>query len=107
LKYYASLVLRWSVRVARIESMIDNKVNLDASQRELLVEVERLTDTAHKLWHEGRYAETEPLFRRALSLQEQVWGADHPETADSLHALAHLHYTRGEHGDSARLYARG
>lgn len=72
-----------SVRVAHIESMIDNKVNFDASQRELLVEAERLTDTAHELWHEGRYAETELLFRRALALREQVWGADHPETADS------------------------
>ena len=37
---------------------------------------------------QGRYAEAEPLYQRALALREQALGPDHPEVAHSLNNLA-------------------
>lgn len=56
---------------------------LTAEQRNLLAEAADLTSRANALWLERRYAETEALYRRALGLQERVWGADHPEMASA------------------------
>ena len=39
---------------------------------------------------QGRYAEAEPLYRRALGICEQQLGAEHSHTATSLHNLAVL-----------------
>ena len=40
---------------------------------------------------QGQYAEAALLYRRALVLQEQVVGPDHPQLADVLEASAALH----------------
>ena len=37
---------------------------------------------------EGRYGEAEPLFRRALDIQERALGHDHPDVAKTLNNLA-------------------
>jgi tetratricopeptide (TPR) repeat protein len=37
---------------------------------------------------QGRYREAEPLFRRALSIQQKQFGPGHPEVAISLNNLA-------------------
>ena len=50
--------------------MKNNGDDLDVLRGDLLAEAERLTEVAHELWHEGRFAETEPLYRRALSIRE-------------------------------------
>src|SRR3712207_811620 len=40
------------------------------------------------LLRRGRYAETEPLLRRALSMREKALGPDDPNVAQSLNNLA-------------------
>src|SRR4029077_18816761 len=39
---------------------------------------------------QGRFAEAEPLYQRALLIREQNRGTHHPETAESLHGYARL-----------------
>ena len=42
---------------------------------------------------QGRYAEAEPFYKRALAIREQVLGPHHPKTARILSNLA-MHYVR-------------
>jgi tetratricopeptide (TPR) repeat protein len=41
---------------------------------------------------QGRYADAEPLFRRALAIHEKARGPDHPRFANSLNNLALLYF---------------
>jgi CHAT domain-containing protein/tetratricopeptide (TPR) repeat protein len=54
----------------------------------------------------GRYAEAEPLFRRALALREQAEGPEHPRTAESLRKLAWLLDYEGRYADAEPLARR-
>ncbi|MCK7482967.1 MAG: tetratricopeptide repeat protein [Candidatus Moduliflexus flocculans] len=47
----------------------------------------------------GRYAEAEPLFKRALAIREKAFGPDHPDVAASLWDLALLAYERGRYAE--------
>jgi tetratricopeptide (TPR) repeat protein len=42
------------------------------------------------LYERGRYTDAEPLFGRALAIQEKALGPEHPDLADSLNNLAGL-----------------
>jgi hypothetical protein len=48
------------------------------------------------LHHEQRrYSDVEPLYRRALAINENVLGPEHPDIATSLSYLAGLYYQQG------------
>ena len=49
-----------------------------------------LNQAGYYLWHRARYAEAEPLYRRALAISEKSLGADHPTVAIRLNNLAEL-----------------
>ena len=55
---------------------------------------------------QGRYAEAEPLYRRALAIREAVLGPDHPDTASSLNNLAGLFRAQGRYGEAEPLLRR-
>lgn len=55
---------------------------------------------------QGRYAETEPLYRRSLGIYEQALGADHPYAAIALNNLAALYQTQGFYAKAEPLYQR-
>ena len=55
---------------------------------------------------QGKYAEAEPLYVRALAISEQQLGADHPDTATSFHNLAGLYHTQGKYAEAEPLYQR-
>ena len=55
---------------------------------------------------QGRYAEAEPLCRRALAICEQALGPDHPDTATSLNNLAELLQAQGRYAEAEPLYRR-
>jgi len=42
------------------------------------------------MYYKGLYREAEPLLRRALAIDEQSFGADHPNVATALNNLAQL-----------------
>lgn len=37
---------------------------------------------------QGNYAEAESFYRRSLSIQEKVWGVEHPNVASDINNLA-------------------
>ncbi len=55
---------------------------------------------------EGRYAEAEPLYLRALAIRESQLGPDHPDTAASLNNLAALLNAQGKYAEAAPLSGR-
>jgi tetratricopeptide (TPR) repeat protein len=65
-----------------------------------------LNNLAGNCRHKGQYKEAEPLFKRALEINEKALGPDHPDTALSLHNLATLYASRGNFFNAAPLLAR-
>jgi tetratricopeptide (TPR) repeat protein len=59
--------------------------------------------TGFYLRDRGQYTQVEPLLERALSLREQVLGAEHPETASTLNALAYLYLDLNKYQQAERL----
>ena len=55
---------------------------------------------------QGRYAEAEPLFQRALAVYEQALGADSPRIIEILEDYAVLLHDMQHTAEQARLHAR-
>jgi tetratricopeptide (TPR) repeat protein len=55
----------------------------------------------------GRYAEAEPLFKRALAIREKVLGPDHLDVGQSLTNLGDIYRCRGRYGEAEPLLIRG
>jgi tetratricopeptide (TPR) repeat protein len=59
------------------------------------------------LYHnQARYAEAEPLYKRALAIYEKALGSDHPEVARSLNNLAILYQNQARYIDALPLVQR-
>ncbi len=59
------------------------------------------------LYHaQGRYAEAELLYKRALEIREKALGPDHPDVANSLNNLASLYDEQGRYGEAEPLLKR-
>ena len=65
-----------------------------------------LTRAGYYLYLRARYAEAEPLSRRALAIREAALGLDHPDTAASLNNLALLLCDQGRYGEAEPLLRR-
>jgi len=52
------------------------------------------------------YARAEPLYRKALAIDEKVWGPDNPHIATTLHNLAELLQDKGDAAQAESLYRR-
>jgi tetratricopeptide (TPR) repeat protein len=55
---------------------------------------------------QGRYADAEPLYKRALAVWEKALGPDHPDVATALNNLAQLYKDQGSYEDAEPLYKR-
>ena len=56
---------------------------------------------------QGRYAEADPLYERALAIWEKVLlGPGHPDVATSLNNLAGLYDRQGRYAEAEPLYER-
>ncbi len=55
---------------------------------------------------QGKYAEAEPLLKRALAIAEKARGPDHPDVATSLNNLAALYHAQGRYAEAEPLYKR-
>ena len=56
---------------------------------------------------QGRYAEAEPLFKRALAIREKALGPDHPDVASCLNNLAILYKEQGRYAEAEPLLQAG
>lgn len=54
----------------------------------------------------GRYAEAEPLYWRALAIDERALGPDHPNVGTRLNNLANLYQDQGRYGEAEPLFKR-
>ena len=55
---------------------------------------------------QGRYAEAEPLYKRALAICEKALGPDHPDVGSSLNNLAALYRDQGRYAEAEPLFKR-
>lgn len=55
---------------------------------------------------QGKYAEAEPLYQRAIHTLEQSVGPEHPQVADALNGLAILYFEQGKYAEAEPLYLR-
>jgi Tfp pilus assembly protein PilF len=51
-----------------------------------------------------RLDEAEPLLRKALMIRQEVLGADHPSTGNSLNNVAGLLMSKGEKAEAASMF---
>ena len=65
-----------------------------------------LNNLADLYERQGRYAEAEPLFERALAIRERAVGPDHPDTATSTNNLASFYQAAGRAADALPLVQR-
>jgi tetratricopeptide (TPR) repeat protein len=54
----------------------------------------------------GQYTQAEPLFKRALAIDEKALGPNHPDVATSLSNLAELYRKTGRDPEAEELEAR-
>jgi len=55
---------------------------------------------------QGKYADAEPLYQRALRIVEAALGPAHPHVVTSLNNLALLYSTQGKYAEAEPLYQR-
>jgi len=55
---------------------------------------------------QGKYAEAEPLYKRALAILEKAFGPNHSSVATSLNNLAALYCSQGKYAEAEPLYKR-
>ena len=63
-----------------------------------------LNNLAMLLHTEGKYAEAEPLHRRALAMREKALGPEHPDVAQSLNNLANAAMRRASMPRPSRCF---
>jgi CHAT domain-containing protein/Flp pilus assembly protein TadD len=65
-----------------------------------------LNNLAILYYAQGKYAEAEPLFQRALLATEKTLGPEHPTVPTSLNNLAELYRSQGKYAEAEPLYQR-
>ena len=57
-------------------------------------------------WDQGRYADAEPLHKRALAIREKAFGPEHPNVAQGLANYAALLRETGRTAEANKMEAR-
>ena len=65
-----------------------------------------LNNLALLYWAQGRYAEAEPLLKRALAIFEKALGPEHPNVAQSLENYAVLLRKTGRGAEAEKMEVR-
>ena len=65
-----------------------------------------LHNASNTLQKSGRFAEADPLCRRALTIRERALGTEHLDVAESVSLLGHLHRAQGRYTEAELLYGR-
>jgi tetratricopeptide (TPR) repeat protein len=65
-----------------------------------------LNNLANLYAEQGKFEQAEPLYQRALAIDEKVYGQDHPEVATDLRSLAILYEDQGKFEQAEPLYQR-
>ena len=65
-----------------------------------------LNKKAQEYYEQGKYFEAEPLLKKALAIQEAVFGREHEEVVPTLYNLAMLYYVQGRYAKAESLHKR-
>ncbi len=65
-----------------------------------------LRHTKSQLRWGGRSADVEPLYKRAIAIDEKVLGPEHAGLATDLNNLAGLYHAQGKYAEAEALYQR-
>ena len=102
---YRSIFI-WLLLIAGTLSSLVCCPNSGFSQSDSLAEARQLNEQGVTLFHQGRYAEAEPLYKRSLAIREKTLGPDHPDVAQSLNNLALLYQAQGRLAEAEPLFKR-
>jgi tetratricopeptide (TPR) repeat protein len=100
---YLGLLLKELARFGEAEFHYRAAVDLAANSSE---QATSLNNLAELLCFTNRLAEAEPLYRRALAIDEQSYEAEHPKVAIRLNNLAELLRTTNRLAEAEPLYRR-
>jgi tetratricopeptide (TPR) repeat protein len=89
---------------AEIECNLALKLAIKENNK--LLEAETYNNLALLYQTQGRYAEAEPLYLKALAIREKELGKNHPSTATSYNNLASLYKTQGRYAEAEPLYLK-
>src|SRR5262249_9741218 len=65
-----------------------------------------LNEISTYLYYRAQYAEAEPLYKRAIAIDEKALGPEHPDLATWLNNLAELYRNQGKYAEAEPLYKR-
>jgi CHAT domain-containing protein len=88
----------WKTVDARVDlSVVMVLQKCSPAQRAARARALGLDGQARALYQKGQVAEAAALLKQALSIRKEVPGEKHPEYARSLHDLAYMYHSMGEH----------
>jgi tetratricopeptide (TPR) repeat protein len=95
----------WEVTdAARQVQTLRQAALLSPAQQQALAGVLSTAAKGQELDAQGKYAQAEPLWRKALAVSAEVLGPKHPLTASSCHNLADNLYAQGRYNDAGPLF---
>jgi tetratricopeptide (TPR) repeat protein len=65
-----------------------------------------MNEQAETLFAQGKYAQAQPIFEKALEIRRRLLTDDHPDTADSYDNLAYNHNVQGRYAQAQPLYEK-
>jgi CHAT domain-containing protein len=100
--------MRWRVATATLSR--SSSAHSRSGRRPLGPEhpdvAQSLGNLAEVYYYERRYADAEPLLKRALAIREKALGPEHPAVAASLHDLAYFYEAEARYDDAEPLLQR-
>ncbi len=97
----------WKSRDARIQvRTLQKSMTLPAAARAQLREATQATQVANDYHAQGKYADAQPLFKKALAIRRQAFGEQRPLTATAYNNLAANLDAQGKYADAQPLFKK-
>jgi tetratricopeptide (TPR) repeat protein len=93
-------------RADSLAAMLAGYEGLPPGLRDPLAEARLLKSSATLQRILGNFKAAGLLFEKALKLDEEIFGPDHPNTATSLNNLAYIYYIQGRYEESEPIHVR-
>ncbi|MDH3739346.1 MAG: tetratricopeptide repeat protein [Alphaproteobacteria bacterium] len=94
---------RFEEAISHGEAALEAAKNLD---RDGIRVAETLIIVADIYKNQRRFGEAEPLYEKALAIEEELLGPEHPDLADKFGNLAELNRNQGNYAQAEQFYKR-
>ncbi len=94
----------WSASSINSKTKTTTGKEIKPSGNAHIAEAAKLNEQAGLLQAQGKYADAEPLYRRALAIREKQLGINHQDVAESLSNLASLLCAQGKYKEEDPFY---